>query len=129
MLDDSCWHPEEHEAAHLAIAQTYAEAAPPDRQRRLQVAIASLNLSLARRRGHLAGVVEQVKFLDSPVTGPSDEDIALGSDSSVYVLEVPDGRSPPSFYALDSATGVLRWGLNECPSPTDLLNKQQPKAP
>src|SRR6185437_6621789 len=58
-------------AAHLAIAQTYAEAAPPGRQRRLQVAIASLNLSLARRRGHLAGVVEQVKFLDSPVTGPS----------------------------------------------------------
>src|SRR5260221_11834576 len=53
---------------------------PPGRRRRLQVAVASLNLSLARRRGHLAGVVEQVKFLDSPVTGPSDEDIALGSD-------------------------------------------------
>ena len=29
-------------AAHLAVAETYAEAAPPDRQRRLQVAIASL---------------------------------------------------------------------------------------
>jgi LuxR family maltose regulon positive regulatory protein len=73
-------------AAHLSIAQTYAEAAPPDRQRRIQVAIASLNLSLARRRGHLAGVVEQVKFLDSPVTGPSDEDIALGSDLRAVAL-------------------------------------------
>ena len=73
-------------AAHLAVAETYAEAAPPDRQRRLQVAIASLKLSLARRRGHLAGVVEQVKFLASPVTGQSDEDIALGSDLRAVAL-------------------------------------------
>ena len=33
-------------AAHLAVAEAYAEAAPPDRQRRLRVAIASLKLSL-----------------------------------------------------------------------------------
>ena len=38
-------------AAHLAVAETYAETAPPERQRRLQVAIAALRLSLARRRG------------------------------------------------------------------------------
>jgi LuxR family transcriptional regulator, maltose regulon positive regulatory protein len=67
-------------AAHLAVAETYAATAPPDRQRRLQVAIASLRLSLVRRRGHLAGVLEHVRFLDSPLTGQSDEDIALGSD-------------------------------------------------
>ena len=73
-------------AAHLAVAEAYAEAAPPDRQRRLQVAIASLKLSLARRRGHLAGVVEQAKFLASPVTGQSDEDIALGSDLRAVAL-------------------------------------------
>ena len=73
-------------AAHLAVAESYAETAPPDRQRRLQVAIASLKLSLARRRGHLAGVVEQVKFLASPVTGQSDEDIALGSDLRAVAL-------------------------------------------
>ena len=35
-------------AAHLAVAETYAETAPPDRQRRLRVAIASLKLSLAQ---------------------------------------------------------------------------------
>jgi len=73
-------------AAYLVVAETYAETAPPDRQRRLQVAIASLKLSLARRRGHLAGVVEQARFLASPVTGPSDEDIALGSDLRAVAL-------------------------------------------
>jgi LuxR family transcriptional regulator, maltose regulon positive regulatory protein len=73
-------------AAHLAVAETYAETTPPDRRRRLQVAIASLKLSLARRRGHLAGVIEQARILASPVTGPSDEDIALGSDLRAVAL-------------------------------------------
>ena len=73
-------------AAHLAVAETYAETAPPDRQRRLRVAIAALKLSLARRRGNLADVLEQVEFLNSPVTGPSDEDIALGSDLRAVAL-------------------------------------------
>src|SRR6185437_9769598 len=44
-------------AAHLKVAQAYAETAPPDRQRRLRVALAALKLSLARRRGHLADVL------------------------------------------------------------------------
>jgi LuxR family transcriptional regulator, maltose regulon positive regulatory protein len=73
-------------AAHLAVAETYAETTPPERQRRLRVAIASLQLSLARRRGDLAGVIEQARFLASPVTGPSDEDIALGSDLRAVAL-------------------------------------------
>src|SRR5215217_6125181 len=73
-------------AAYLAVAETYAEAAPPGRQRRLRVAVASLKLSLARRRGHLAGVIEQARFLASPVTGQSDEDIALGSDLRAVAL-------------------------------------------
>ena len=73
-------------AAHLAVAESYIETAPPDRQRRLQVAIASLQLSLARRRGHLAGVIEQASFLASPVSGQSDEDIALDSDLRAVAL-------------------------------------------
>jgi LuxR family transcriptional regulator, maltose regulon positive regulatory protein len=72
--------------AHLAVAETYAETAPADRQRRLRMAIAALKLSLARRRGHLAGVIEQAEFLASPVTGPSDEDIALDSDLRAVAL-------------------------------------------
>ena len=73
-------------AAHLAVAETYAETAPPESQHRLRVAVASLQLSLARRRGHLAGVIEQARFLASPVTGQSGEDIALGSDLRAVAL-------------------------------------------
>jgi LuxR family maltose regulon positive regulatory protein len=73
-------------AAYLAVAETHAETAPPGRQRRLRVAVASLKLSLARRRGHLAGVIEQVRFLASPVTGQSDEDIALDRDLRAVAL-------------------------------------------
>jgi LuxR family maltose regulon positive regulatory protein len=50
------------------------------------VTIAALKLSLARRRGNLADVAEQAKFLASPVSGPSDEDIALGSDLRAVAL-------------------------------------------
>ncbi|HEX6675791.1 MAG TPA: LuxR C-terminal-related transcriptional regulator [Actinomycetes bacterium] len=50
------------------------------------MAVVSLKLGLARRRGHLADVVEQARFLDSPVTGESDEDIALDSDLRAVAL-------------------------------------------
>jgi LuxR family transcriptional regulator, maltose regulon positive regulatory protein len=73
-------------AARLAVAETYAETAPPDREPPLRVAIAAVKLSLARRRGHLADVIDQVKFLASPVTGQSGEDIALGSDLRAVAL-------------------------------------------
>jgi LuxR family maltose regulon positive regulatory protein len=73
-------------AAHLAVAETHAETASAGRQRRLQMVIAYLELSLARRRGHRAGVIEQARFLASPVTRPSDEDIALGSDLRAVAL-------------------------------------------
>jgi LuxR family maltose regulon positive regulatory protein len=73
-------------AAHLAVAESHAETAPPDRRHRLRVAIASLKLSLAARRGHLASVTEQARFLDSPVSGQSDEDIALDIDLRAVAL-------------------------------------------
>jgi LuxR family maltose regulon positive regulatory protein len=73
-------------AAHLTVAETSIAATPPDRRHRLEVATAALRLSLARKRGHLAGVVEQVRFLASPVTGQSDEDIALDSDLRAVAL-------------------------------------------
>jgi LuxR family maltose regulon positive regulatory protein len=96
-------------AAHLAVAEAYAEAAPPDRQRRLGVAIASLKLSLARRRGHLAGVIEQVRFLASPVTGQSDEDIALGSDLRAVAL-MNLGTAEAWSQGLEDAERHLREG-------------------
>jgi LuxR family transcriptional regulator, maltose regulon positive regulatory protein len=73
-------------AARMAVAESYIVTAPPDRQHRLCVAIASLKLSLARRRGNLAAVLEQARFLASPVSGQSEEDIALGSDLRVMAL-------------------------------------------
>ena len=73
-------------AAHLRVAETSITSTPPDRKHRLEVATAALRLSLARKRGHLAGVVEQVRFLASPVSGPSDEDIALDSDLRAVAL-------------------------------------------
>jgi LuxR family transcriptional regulator, maltose regulon positive regulatory protein len=66
-------------AARLAVAEAYAETMPPDRRRRLCVAIAGLKLRLAARRGDLAGVTEQARFLASPVTGESDEEIELSN--------------------------------------------------
>ncbi len=96
-------------AAHLAVAEAYAGTAPPDRQRRLRVAIASLKLSLARRRGHLAGVIEQVRFLASPVTGQSDEDIALGSDLRAVAL-MNLGTAEAWSLGLEDAERHLREG-------------------
>jgi LuxR family maltose regulon positive regulatory protein len=76
----------EEAAAHLTVAEASIAATPPDRRHRLEVAAAALRLSLARKRGHLAGVVEQVSFLASPITGQSDEDIALDSDLHATAL-------------------------------------------
>ena len=73
-------------ATHLAAAEAHVRTTPPDRRRRLGVAVASLQLSLARRRGHLAGVIEQASFLASPASGPSGQDIALGNDLRAMTL-------------------------------------------
>jgi LuxR family transcriptional regulator, maltose regulon positive regulatory protein len=73
-------------AAHLTRAEDSIRAASSERRHRLEVATAALKLSLARQRGHLAGVVEQVRFLASPVSGQSGEDIALDSDLRAVAL-------------------------------------------
>ena len=73
-------------AAHLTVAEASITSTPPDRKHRLDVAVAALRLSLARKRGHLAGVVEQVRFLASPIAAQSDEDIALDSDLRAVAL-------------------------------------------
>jgi LuxR family maltose regulon positive regulatory protein len=73
-------------AAHLTVTETWIASTPPERKHRLEVATAALRLSLARKRGHLAGVVDQVRFLASPVGGESDEDIALDSDLRAVAL-------------------------------------------
>ena len=73
-------------SAHLAVAEGHADTAQPDRRHRLRVTIASLKLSLARRRGNLPGVLEQAQFLATPITADSDEDVALDSDLRAVAL-------------------------------------------
>jgi LuxR family maltose regulon positive regulatory protein len=73
-------------AAHLAIARSYAATTPPDHRHRLHMAITSLDLLLARLRGHFDGVYEQVGALSSPVTGQSNADVALGGDLRALAL-------------------------------------------
>jgi LuxR family maltose regulon positive regulatory protein len=73
-------------AAHLTVAEALIGSTSPDRKHRLEVASAALRLSLARKRGHLSSVVEQVRFLASPVGGRSDADIALDSDLRAVAL-------------------------------------------
>jgi LuxR family maltose regulon positive regulatory protein len=76
----------EEAAAHLTVAETSMASTEPHRKRRLEVATAALRLSLARQRGQLEGVIEQVRFLASPITAQSDEDIALDSDLRAVAL-------------------------------------------
>jgi LuxR family maltose regulon positive regulatory protein len=73
-------------AAHLAVAEACLESASPDRRGRLGASLSSLELSLARRRGSLTDVLHHAKFLTSPTSGRSGEEIALGSDLRVMAL-------------------------------------------
>jgi LuxR family maltose regulon positive regulatory protein len=72
--------------ALLAVADSYVETADTDRQSRLRVAIALLKVSVARRRGHLAGVTEQLTFLASPITGKTEQQVALPSELRAVML-------------------------------------------
>jgi len=72
--------------AYLNVARTYAATTPPDRQHRLRMAIASLDLLSARLRGSFDGVFEQVGALPSPAAGQSNADVALGSDLRAVAL-------------------------------------------
>lgn len=73
-------------AAHLTVAETSMPSTSPERKHRLEVATAALRLSLARHRGNLAGVIEQVRFLAAPINAQSDEEIALDSDLRAVAL-------------------------------------------
>jgi LuxR family maltose regulon positive regulatory protein len=76
----------EEAAARLDIARSYAATTPPARQHRLRLAIASLELLLARLRGDFADVFDRVGLLAAPVTGQSNADVALGSDLRALAL-------------------------------------------
>jgi LuxR family maltose regulon positive regulatory protein len=70
----------EEAAAQLALAERDVQSAPPARRRRLAVAIASLQLALARRSGQFNEVIEQVNLLDASIADASNEQIAMDSE-------------------------------------------------
>ncbi|MFF4305243.1 LuxR C-terminal-related transcriptional regulator [Streptomyces sp. NPDC001601] len=72
--------------AHLGIARSYAATAPADRRARLRMAIAALDLLLARLRGHFDAVSEQADALPSQATGRSTTEVALAGDLRALVL-------------------------------------------
>jgi len=72
--------------AHLDVVRGYAAGTPPDRQYRLRMAIASLDLLSARLRGHFDGVFEQVGALPSPPAGQSNATVDLASDQRALAL-------------------------------------------
>jgi LuxR family maltose regulon positive regulatory protein len=72
--------------AHLDVAREYAATTPPDRQYRLRMAVASLDLLSARLRGHFDGVFEQVGALPTSAAGQSNADLAVGSDLRAVAL-------------------------------------------
>ena len=73
-------------AAYLSVAASYTETAPGDRVPRLQAAVASLTLWMARRRGDLAAASGQAAIVGLPVTGWSQRQIALASDLRAAAL-------------------------------------------
>jgi LuxR family maltose regulon positive regulatory protein len=70
----------EEAAAQLALAESHVQSAPPARRRRLAVAIASLQLALARRSGQFTEVIEQLNLLDASTADESSDPIAMGSE-------------------------------------------------
>ena len=77
-------------AARMELAERHVNTTLPERQYRLKVAIASMKLELATRRGDFADVIEQVSVdrLSTPMNVLSNEDVALGSDLRAFALMV-----------------------------------------
>src|SRR5246127_3861837 len=63
----------EEAAAQLELAESHVQNAPPARRRRLELAIASLRLALARRSGRFGEVIEQVNLLDASISVESND--------------------------------------------------------
>jgi LuxR family transcriptional regulator, maltose regulon positive regulatory protein len=70
----------EEAAAQLALAEAHVQSAPPARQRRLAVAIASLRLALARRSGQFTEVIEQVNLLEASIADEPGEALAMDGE-------------------------------------------------
>src|SRR3984885_336282 len=71
---------------HLREVRAYAATAAPARRRRLEMAVASVDLLSARLRGHFDSVVEQAGALLCLGDGQTSADAALSSDLKAIAL-------------------------------------------
>jgi LuxR family transcriptional regulator, maltose regulon positive regulatory protein len=71
---------------HLREVRAYAATAPPAQRRRLQLAIASVDLLSARLRGHFDSIFEQAGDLLCLGDGQTGADAALSSDLKAMAL-------------------------------------------
>jgi LuxR family maltose regulon positive regulatory protein len=72
--------------AHLREVRAHAGATQPVRRRRLEMAIASVDLLSARLRGHFDSIFEQAGALLCPGDGQTGADAALSSDLKAVAL-------------------------------------------
>src|ERR1700728_2640583 len=72
--------------AHLREVRAYAATTSPARRRRLEMAIASVDLLSARLRGHFDSIVEQAGALLCLGDGQTSADAALSSDLKAVAL-------------------------------------------
>ena len=76
----------EEAAGQLALAESHVQSAPAARRRRLAVANASLRLTLARRRGQFAEVVEQVSLLSASTADGSSDLVGMDTELRAVAL-------------------------------------------
>ena len=104
----------EEAAAQLALAESHLETVPPARRHRLAVAIAVLRLGHARRSLNLTAVLENVDVLASPITGASNEEIAVGGElrcaalMNLGIVETWSGRLADAERHLSEGAALAR---------------------
>lgn len=76
----------EDASAHLEVAESHVESAPPPRRRRLAITNASLRLALARRSGQFAEVVQQVNLLDTSTADGSSDLVGMETELRAVAL-------------------------------------------
>ena len=99
-------------AAKLALAASHAQTTPPQRRRRLEMAIAGTRLALTRRAGQLTQMVEQVNLLASPLSDEHprqtvrDDDLWAFALMNLGIVEMWSGLLPEAERHLFEAAGL-----------------------
>jgi len=101
-------------AAYLSVARSNVETMSGAHVPRLRFTVNALALWLARRRGDLAAAVEEAAVLDVPVSGRSDEEIALAGElrtaalMNLGIVEAWSVRLPDAERHLEEGAALAR---------------------